>query len=163
MDGYQPLIPALVLRDPHDRHVLAAAIKCGADLILTFNLDDFPEQQTPAHSRRRYAIATQNVNRLALTKHQLHPGKSVIHHVEAAPAEWEVIAACPALPAPHGCHIQEHPPAPKSAEPVGTAAGHPPEGSGPGPDPRASASASRCRFEGWWVSAEAEGRQTPKV
>ena len=44
VDGHQVLIPALALPDPDDRHVLAAAIKCGADLILTFNLDDFPEQ-----------------------------------------------------------------------------------------------------------------------
>ena len=44
VDGHQPLIPALELPDPDDRHVLAVAIKCGADLILTFNLDDFPEQ-----------------------------------------------------------------------------------------------------------------------
>jgi hypothetical protein len=27
-----------------DLHVLVAASKCGADLILTFNLGDFPEQ-----------------------------------------------------------------------------------------------------------------------
>ena len=44
VDGHQSLIPALELPDPDDCHVLVAAIKCGADLILTFNLDDFPEQ-----------------------------------------------------------------------------------------------------------------------
>lgn len=51
VDGHQPLIPALELPDPGDRHVLAAAIKCGADLIITFNLDDFPE-----HALASYGI-----------------------------------------------------------------------------------------------------------
>lgn len=40
--GYEPLIEGLKLPDPDDRHVLAAAIKCHADMIVTWNLADFP-------------------------------------------------------------------------------------------------------------------------
>ena len=42
--GYENLIDSIVLPDPNDRHVLAAAIKCNADAIVTFNLKDFPDE-----------------------------------------------------------------------------------------------------------------------
>lgn len=41
--GYENLIPGLALPDPDDRHVLAAAIRCNASVIVTFNERDFPE------------------------------------------------------------------------------------------------------------------------
>ncbi|MGL5942500.1 MAG: PIN domain-containing protein [Waterburya sp.] len=41
--GYQGLGAGLSLPDPKDSHVLAAAIRCNADVILTFNLKDFPD------------------------------------------------------------------------------------------------------------------------
>jgi predicted nucleic acid-binding protein len=43
--GYEPLIPQLSLPDPDDRHVLAAAITAKAEVIITFNLVDFPAQE----------------------------------------------------------------------------------------------------------------------
>lgn len=43
--GYESLIEGLTLPDPDDRHVLAAAIRCGADAIVTFNLKDFPDSE----------------------------------------------------------------------------------------------------------------------
>jgi len=42
--GYEPLIDAVTLPDPDDRHVLAAAIRAGADVIVTFNTKDFPAE-----------------------------------------------------------------------------------------------------------------------
>jgi len=40
--GYESLIPSLSLPDLNDRHILAAAIRCGANSIVTFNTKDFP-------------------------------------------------------------------------------------------------------------------------
>lgn len=40
---YKDLIPAMK-NDPKDRHVLAAAVRANAELIVTFNLRDFPKE-----------------------------------------------------------------------------------------------------------------------
>jgi len=48
--GYEFLIPTLSLPDPNDCHVLAAAIRCNADVIVTANLLDFPETILSQHN-----------------------------------------------------------------------------------------------------------------
>jgi len=53
--NYERLIPSLELPDPNDRHVLAAAIHCEADVIVTTNLKDFPQ-----HILGRYEIEAQH-------------------------------------------------------------------------------------------------------
>lgn len=42
VSGFEHRIGNLVLPDPADRHVLAAAIHCRASMIITFNLKHFP-------------------------------------------------------------------------------------------------------------------------
>lgn len=41
---YEPLIEGIELPDLNDRHVVAAAIKCHAKIIVTLNLKDFPKE-----------------------------------------------------------------------------------------------------------------------
>jgi predicted nucleic acid-binding protein len=45
--GFEPLIPAMTC-DEKDRHVLAAAVRSGATVLVTANLDDFPRSATQA-------------------------------------------------------------------------------------------------------------------
>jgi hypothetical protein len=43
---YEALVEGLTaLPDPNDRHVVAAAIRCGAQVIVTRNLRDFPQEE----------------------------------------------------------------------------------------------------------------------
>ena len=41
IDGYEDLIPEMT-NHPKDRHVLAAAARAGAKIIVTYNIKDFP-------------------------------------------------------------------------------------------------------------------------
>ncbi len=43
VENYERLIPAMT-NEPGDRHVLAAAVTCGAQLIVSDNVRDFPEE-----------------------------------------------------------------------------------------------------------------------
>ena len=69
--GYEALIETLVLPDPDDRHVLAAAIVGRCDVIVTQNLQDFPEAVL-----KPYGIETQ------------HPDDFLVNHLHLAPGKF---------------------------------------------------------------------------
>ena len=66
--GYESLIMSLTLPDPDDRQVLAAAIHCKADIIVTFNLKDFPED-----ALKPYGIEAQHPDEFLLCQLEFAP------------------------------------------------------------------------------------------
>lgn len=54
VEDYEPLIPDIVLPDADDRHVLAAAIKGEANIIITINRKDFPTKTLAPHKFKLY-------------------------------------------------------------------------------------------------------------
>lgn len=74
VERYEHLEAALDLPDPDDRHVLAAAIRAGAQAIVTFNLSDFPD-----HVLARYDVEAK------------HPDEFVIDSLDLAPV---VVTQC---------------------------------------------------------------------
>ena len=50
VENYESLIDTLDLPDKNDRHVLAAAMHIRADVIITFNLRDFPAEKLAPYS-----------------------------------------------------------------------------------------------------------------
>ena len=66
--GYEDLIDGLVLPDPDDRHVLAAAIRCSAQVIVTNNIRDFP-----ADTLAPYGIQAQTADEFVVNLCELAP------------------------------------------------------------------------------------------
>lgn len=67
--GFEPLIDGLTLPDADDRHVLAAAIRGRADVIVTQNLKDFPQEELDP-----YEIEAQHPDDFAFSLFDLYPG-----------------------------------------------------------------------------------------
>lgn len=72
--GYEDLIPSLQVPDPDDRHVIAAAIRARADVIVTMNVRDFPAEV---------------LNPLGIDAQ--HPDEFILHLLDLAPGA--VVAA----------------------------------------------------------------------
>lgn len=68
--GFEGLADGIQLPDPGDRHVVAAAIRCGAQSIITDNLKDFP----------RSALAPYNIEAMS-------PDEFVLDLLDLAPVK----------------------------------------------------------------------------
>lgn len=91
--GYEALIPAIVLPDPNDRHVVAAAIQASASCIVTFNLDDFPDDALAPfglHARHPddFLLDVQGIDPVAFTQAVMTDFK----HYVAPPLDFSAYA-----------------------------------------------------------------------
>jgi predicted nucleic acid-binding protein len=77
--GFEHLIEGLELPDPDDRHVLAAAVRAGAQAIVTMNLKDFP-----AAKLRPYGVEAIHPDDFLLDLLDLAPGAIASVVVEQA-------------------------------------------------------------------------------
>jgi len=71
VDGYESLIDGMT-NDPKDRHVLAAAVRANVEVLVTFNMSDFPE---PA--LKPYDVVAVHPDEFLLDQLDLYPGITV--------------------------------------------------------------------------------------
>lgn len=72
VEEYESITQGIVLPDPDDVHVLAAAIRCNANVIVTFNLKDFP-----ASILDKYGVEAQHPDEFVDYLFDLHPAAIV--------------------------------------------------------------------------------------
>lgn len=72
VSGHEALVEGLHLPDPDDRHVLAAAIRCGASVIVIFNQKDFPTDTLAT-----YGVETQHPDEFIDNLFDLDPASVV--------------------------------------------------------------------------------------
>ena len=72
IENYQQFTNGLKLPDPGDRHVLAAAIQCGAQHIVTENLRDFPIDLL-----KDYGIEAIDTDEFLIRTFELYPGEAL--------------------------------------------------------------------------------------
>jgi predicted nucleic acid-binding protein len=79
--GHEKLISGITLPDPDDAHVVAAAIRAGAQAIVTFNLKDFPD-----HDLEGWNIEAKHPDEFVLDSIHLAPGAIIQIVTEQAAA-----------------------------------------------------------------------------
>lgn len=88
--GYEDLIPSLTLPDNDDRHVLAAAIRSGASVIVTENLKDFPPDILA-----KYDIETRSADEFVLNTFEFYP-TDALHALKTMRTRYKNPPATPA-------------------------------------------------------------------
>jgi len=68
VEGFEDLIASIKIPDKDDRHVVACAVRCSADLIVTFNIKDFPKEDLS-----KYDIEIQTPDKLISNLIDINP------------------------------------------------------------------------------------------
>jgi predicted nucleic acid-binding protein len=69
--GYESLVEAMA-NDPKDRHILAAAVRANAEVVVTFNVGDFPDQ-----ALKPFDVVAIHPDDFLLDQLDLYPGVTV--------------------------------------------------------------------------------------
>ncbi|MGH9040963.1 MAG: PIN domain-containing protein [Acidimicrobiia bacterium] len=85
IEGYEDLVEQIDLPDPDDRHVLAAAIADEADLLVTWNVADFPPRATAG---RQLSVVTPDELLLRLVEVDVDAVLAVVDEQAVGLSPW---------------------------------------------------------------------------